>query len=41
VKSLEAHHGGAFEVIDSGDLHKFASCGENDIVRIWEEKQME
>jgi WD40 repeat protein len=41
VESLEAHDGGAFEVVYSGDLHKFASCGENDIVRIWEERQME
>ena len=40
VDKLEAHQGGVFDVIHSDDMQLFASCGEDNVIRLWEKKQM-
>lgn len=37
---FEGHHGGVFDVIHSSDLQMFASCGEDNVIRLWGQKQM-
>ncbi|KAH0789049.1 WD40 repeat-like protein [Histomonas meleagridis] len=40
VEKLDAHKGGALDIIYSKKLQMFASCGEDSVIRLWEEKQM-
>lgn len=40
VEKFDAHPGGSFDIAYSDELRLFASCGENNVVRIWEQKQM-
>jgi WD40 repeat protein len=40
VEKLEGHCGGVLDVVHSPHGHCFASCGGNEVVKIWEEKQM-
>lgn len=37
---LDAHPGGVFDVIHSSELQMFASCGEDNIIRLWSQKLM-
>lgn len=37
---FEGHKGGVFDVIHSNDLPMFASCGEDNVIRLWGQKQM-
>lgn len=41
VDRTAAHKGGAFDVACSEDLKVFASCGADDVVRIWDQRPME
>lgn len=40
VSQMEGHRDGVFDVVCSSDLQMFASCGGNDVVRIWGQTQM-
>jgi WD40 repeat protein len=40
VERHNGHQDGVFEVVYSQELQLFASCGGNEVVRIWAEKQM-
>ncbi|KAK8899273.1 hypothetical protein M9Y10_001584 [Tritrichomonas musculus] len=37
---FESHHGGVFDVIHSNELQTFASCGEDNVIRLWGQKIM-
>jgi WD40 repeat protein len=41
VERTAAHQDGVFEIVHSEEMHLFASCGGNEVIRIWAEKQME
>jgi WD40 repeat protein len=41
VEKINAHQDGVFDVVYSHEVHFFASCGGNDVVRLWDEKHME
>lgn len=40
VEKHEAHSGGSYDIIYSKEHRIFASCGEDSIIRLWDEKQM-
>ena len=40
VEKLKAHYGGSYDILYSKENHLFASCGDDNIIRLWDEKQM-